>query len=146
MVEKQQESEQAEVEEGGSLIDQIMQETRLKPDDEGFDTAKKGVQAFISDLLAPQRRGEKIEQKIVDNMIREIDNRISLQVDEIIHHEDFQKIESAWRGLKMVVDRSDFRENIKMELLSVSKDELLEDFEDAPEVTKSGLYKHVYSA
>ncbi|MCZ6578893.1 MAG: type VI secretion system contractile sheath large subunit [Gammaproteobacteria bacterium] len=146
MAEEKQESQQAEVEEGGSLIDQIMQQTRLKPEDEGYDTAKKGIQAFIGDLLTPQRKGEKVEQKVVDNMIAEIDNRISMQVDEIIHHESFQKMESAWRGLKMVVDRTDFRENIKMELLSVSKEELLEDFEDAPDVTKSGLYKHVYSA
>ncbi len=146
MAEEKQESQQAEVEEGGSLIDQIMQQTRLKPEDDGYDTAKKGIQAFIGDLLTPQRKGEKVEQKIVDNMIAEIDNRISQQVDEIIHHENFQKMESAWRGLKMVVDRTDFRENIKMELLSVSKKELLEDFEDAPDVTKSGLYNHVYSA
>lgn len=146
MAEEKQESQQAEAAEGGSLIDQIMQETRLKPADEGYETAKKGIQAFIGDLLEPQRKGEKVEQKVVDNMIEEIDRRIGEQVDEVIHHKDFQKLESSWRGLKMVVDRTDFRENIKMELLSVTKDELLEDFEDAPDVTKSGLYKHAYSA
>jgi type VI secretion system protein ImpC len=146
MTEQMQEGQQAEVVERGSLIDQIMQETRLKPADEGYETAKKGVQAFITDLLAPQRKGEKVEQKVVDGMIQEIDVRIGQQVDQIIHHENFQKLESAWRGLKMVIDRTDFRENIKLELLSVSKAELLEDFEDAPEVTKSGLYKHAYSA
>lgn len=132
--------------EGISLIDQIMQETRLKPADDGYDTAKKGVEAFIGDLLAPSRKGEKVEQKVVDNMISEIDKRISLQVDEIMHHDDYQKLESAWRGLKMVVDRADFRENIKIEMLSVTKQEMVEDFEDAPDITKSGLYKHVYSA
>lgn len=146
MTEQKQEAEQAEAVESGSLIDQIMQETRLKPADEGYETAKKGIQAFITDLLEPQRRGEKVEQKVVDVMIQEIDVRIGQQVDQIIHHENFQKIESAWRGLKLVIDRTDFRENIKMELLSVSKPELLEDFEDAPDVTKSGLYKHAYSA
>jgi type VI secretion system protein ImpC len=146
MAEEQQQSEQAAEAEGISLIDQIMQETRLKPADEGYEMAKKGIQAFIGDLLAPQRRGEKVEQKVVDNMIAEIDNRVGQQVDEIIHHESFQKLESSWRGLKMVVDRTDFRENIRMELLSVSKDDLLEDFEDAPDITKSGLYKHAYSA
>jgi len=132
--------------EGGSLIDQIMQETRIKPTDEGYETAKRGVEAFIGDLLEPKRRGEKIEQKVVDDMIAEIDKRLSKQADAIIHHKDFQNVESAWRGLKMVVDRTDFRENIKLELLSVTKDELLEDFEDAPEITKSGLYKHAYTA
>ena len=39
MAEEQQQSEQQTVEEGGSLIDQIMQETRLKPVDEGYETA-----------------------------------------------------------------------------------------------------------
>ncbi|MDH5387817.1 MAG: type VI secretion system contractile sheath large subunit [Gammaproteobacteria bacterium] len=132
--------------EEGSLLDQIMQETRIKPTDDGYDTAKKGVEAFIADLLEPQRKGEKIEQKVVDNMIAEIDKRIGLQVDKVIHHKDFQNIESAWRGLKMVVDRTDFRENMKLELVSATKGELLEDFEDAPEIAKSGLFKHAYTA
>ncbi|HEX7048207.1 MAG TPA: type VI secretion system contractile sheath large subunit [Gammaproteobacteria bacterium] len=132
--------------EGGSLIEQIMAETRLKPTDEGYETAKRGVGAFIAELLSPNRQGEKVEQKFVDAMIAEIDKKLSGQVDEILHHEKFQKLESAWRGLKMVVDRTDFRENIKLELLNVSKDQLLEDFEDAPDVTKSGLYKHMYAA
>ena len=124
------------VTEEASLLDQIMAETRIKPEDEGYDTAKKGVQAFISDLLEPSKAGAKVEQKVVDNMIAEIDLKISKQVDAIIHNKQFQNIESAWRGLKMVVDRTDFRENIKIELLSVTKDELSEDFEDSPEVTK----------
>ncbi len=131
---------------GGSLLDEIMQQTRLKPEDDGYETAKKGVEAFIGDLLTPSRKGEKVEQKVVDKMIEEIDTRISAQVDEIMHQPEFQKLESAWRGVKMVVDRSDFRENIRMEMLSVSKEEMMEDFEDAPDITKSGLYKHVYSA
>lgn len=142
---QKQTTEQATTEEV-SLFEQIMQQTRIKPTDEGYDTAKKGVEAFISDLLEPQRKGEKVEQKVVDNMIAEIDKRLSKQVDEVLHHDDFQKLESAWRGLKMVVDRTDFRENVKLELLSVTKEELLEDFEDAPEIAKSGLYKHAYTA
>jgi type VI secretion system protein ImpC len=44
------------------------------------------------------------------------------------------------------VDNTDFRENLKIEILNVTKDELLEDFEDAPEVSKSGLYRTVYTS
>ncbi len=144
-LEKQMKASEATVQEG-SLIDQIMEQTRLKPDDDGYETAQKGVKAFIADLLAPNREGDKVEQKLVDQMISEIDSKLSAQMDEVIHHEKFKELESAWRGLKMVVDRTDFRENIKVEVLSVSKDELTEDFEDAPDVTKSGLYKHAYIA
>lgn len=129
-----------------SFIDQIMQETRLKPEEEGYETAKRGVEVFITNLLAPSRKGEKVEQKQVDQFIAEIDNKISKQVDQILHNDQFQEFESAWRGLKMVVDRTDFSENIAIEVLSVTKDELSEDFEDAPDVTKSGLYQHAYTA
>lgn len=146
MSEELQQNQEAAAAEGTSLIDQIMQETRLKPADDGYETAKKGVEAFIGDMLTPSRKGEKIEQKVVDNMIAEIDKRISQQVDQVIHNENFQKLESSWRGLKMVVDRTDFRENIKIEMMSASKEEMIEDFEDAPDITKSGLYKHIYSA
>src|SRR5690606_26203966 len=73
--------------------------------------------------------------------VAEIDRKLSAQVDEILHHEQFQKLEAAWRGLKLVVDRTDFRENIKIELLNASKEDLLADFEDSPELVQSGLYK-----
>jgi type VI secretion system protein ImpC len=69
MSEFEKQTSELSTSEEGSLIDQIMQETRIKPTDEGYETAKKGVEAFISDLLEPQRRGEKVEQKVVDDMI-----------------------------------------------------------------------------
>ncbi|MCE1818049.1 type VI secretion system contractile sheath large subunit, partial [Enterobacter hormaechei] len=58
----------------------------------------------------------------------------------------FQELESSWRSLKILVDRTDFRENIKINILHATKDELLEDFEFSPEIIQSGFYKHVYSA
>lgn len=129
-----------------SLLDTILQETKLKPSEEGYSIAKRGVEAFIAELLTPDRKGAKVHQAVINDMIAEIDRKLSSQVDAIMHHPTFQKIESAWRGLKFAVDRTNFRENIKFELLNVSKEDLLNDFEDAPEITKSGLYKSVYTA
>jgi type VI secretion system protein ImpC len=132
--------------EGGSLLEEILAETKMTPGDEGYEIAKRGVQAFIAELITPKREGEKIDKALVDALIAEIDVKLSRQMDEIIHHPTFQKLESAWRSLKFCIDRTDFRENIKVELLNCSKEDLLADFEDAPEVPKSGLYKIVYSA
>ena len=132
--------------EGGSLLEEILAETKMTPGDEGYEIAKRGVQAFIAELVTPKREGEKIDKALVDALIAEIDAKLSKQIDEIIHHPTFQKLESAWRSLKFVIDRVDFRENIKVEVLNCSKEDLLADFEDAPEVPKSGLYKIVYSA
>jgi len=137
-----QEVEAVELESG--LLDQIMTETKMKPSDEGFSVAKRGVEALIAEMLTPQNKDEKVNKSMVDQMISSIDEKLSIEVDEILHHKDVQKLESAWRGLKYVVDKTNFRENIRLELLSVSKDELLEDFEDSPEVVKSGLYQHCY--
>ncbi len=129
-----------------SLLDQILVETKITPKDDGYDVARKGVAAFIGELMKPAREGEKINNSVIDQMIASLDAKLSAQVDEILHHEQFQKIESAWRGLKFVIDRTDFRQNIRLELLNCSKEEMLIDFEDSPEIVKSGLYKHVYSA
>ncbi|EYF03379.1 type VI secretion system contractile sheath large subunit [Chondromyces apiculatus] len=132
--------------EGNSLLEEILAETKMTPGDEAYEIAKRGVQAFIAELVTPKREGEKIDKALVDAMISEIDAKLSRQVDEILHNPHFQKLESAWRGLKFLIDRTDFRENVKIELLNCSKEDLLNDFEDAPEVVKSGLYKTVYSA
>lgn len=130
--------------ESGSLLDSILHETRLKPNDEGFDIAKRGVQAFLCELLRTNTV-EKVDQSLVDLMISEIDQKLSMQIDAILHHEEVQEIEASWRGLKYLIDHTDFRENIRIELISASKSELLDDFEDAPEIVKSGLYKQIYT-
>lgn len=130
----------------GSLLEQILSETKIAPNDDAYGVAKAGVEAFIAELLTPKRANEKVDKSVVDQMIADIDQRLSKQVDEILHNPQFQQLESAWRGLKFTVDRVDFRENIKIELLNCSKEDLMEDFEDAPEITKSGLYKIAYTA
>lgn len=131
---------------GASLLSQIMEQSQLTPGGEDYDIAKRGVQAFITELLSSRHADEKVNKGAVDRMIAELDRKVSRQVDRILHHAHFQCVESAWRGLKFLVDRTDFRENVKIEVLSATKEELLDDFEQAPEVVQSGLYKHIYSA
>ena len=129
-----------------SLLDEILAETQLRPGDEGYEIARSGVGAFIAQMLAPDRKGEKVDKVLVDAMIAEIDRKLSTQLDAILHAAPLQKLESSWRGLKHLVDRTDFRENVRIELLSSTKEELAADFEDSPEITKSGLYRTAYSA
>src|SRR5690606_17923976 len=100
---------------------------------------------FVESILNSPAAVEKIDKAVLDNQIAEIDRRISLQLDEILHTPEFQKMESTWRSLKFLVDRTDFRRNVKIDILDLSKEELSEDFEDAPETIQSGLYKHVYT-
>ncbi|MDA7086925.1 type VI secretion system contractile sheath large subunit [Pseudomonas sp. SA3-5] len=128
------------------ILDRIIAETKLTPDDDAYDIAKRGVSAFIEELLKPQNENEPVKKAMVDRMIAEIDAKLSRQMDEILHNAEFQALESSWRGLQLLVDRTNFRENIKLEIINASKQDLLDDFEDSPEITQSGLYKHIYTA
>lgn len=139
-------AEQKQTTQEVSLLDEIVTATKLKPSDDSYSLAKKGVEALIAQLIEPGKKVEKISKAVVDDMIAEVDEKLSRQLDAILHNPKVQELESAWRSLKFLVDRTDFRENVKLELLNLSKDDLLEDFEDAPEIPKSGLYKTVYTA
>lgn len=134
------------VELNGFLLDNIIAETNLTREDETYGVVKSGVGALIRELLKSENSEEKVNKSIVDRMIAQIDAKISAQMDEILHQAQFQALESKWRGLYMLVERTDFRQNIMMEMINVSKEELLEDFEECLDITQSGLYKHIYSS
>jgi type VI secretion system protein ImpC len=128
-----------------SIIDSIIETTKYKPSDESYAIAERGLKAFLKELVGT-KGSARVHQSVVNEMITALDHKLSLQIDEILHHAQVQKLESSWRGLKLLIDRTDFRENTKIEILNVSKDDLLADFEDSPEITKSGLYRQIYTA
>ena len=129
-----------------NFLDDIVESTRLKPTDEAYEVTKTGLQTFLAELVKPKYDGAKISGDLVDMMIAELDSQLSAQVNEIIHNKTFKELESSWRGLKFLIDRTDFRENIKVQIVNLSKQDLIDDFEDAPEITKSGLYRTVYTS
>jgi type VI secretion system protein ImpC len=147
MAEEQQQGGAATTLAEGSLLDQILAEAKVTPaDQDTYAIARAGVSAFITDILTSSDKHRKIDKAAVDVMIAEIDARLSAQINEVLHAPAFQKLEAAWRGLKYLVDKVDFRENVRVEVLNVSKQDLIDDFEDSPEIPKSGLYRTVYSA
>lgn len=105
-----------------------------------------GIQVFLDLATRNNARIERIDKTLLDQYIAQIDQTIGSQLDVILHHPDFQKMESSWRGLQFMIDRCDFRCNTKVEILDCSKEDLLEDFEEAPEIIQTGLFKHVYVA
>jgi type VI secretion system protein ImpC len=139
-----QEQKTAPAKESSSLLDEIIATTSLKPGDESYATAKEGLTAFVKGIAGQSQ--VRISGQLVDQLVADIDAKISAQMDLILHAEPFQKLESSWRALKFLTDRTDFRENTKIEIMNVSKEDLLSDFEDAPDITKSGLYKQAYTA
>jgi type VI secretion system protein ImpC len=95
----------------------------------------------------PRLRPDQIivDKAGVDQAIVMLDDAIARQVDAILHHPKFQALESIWRSLRYLVANVNFRENCEIHLLNCAKQDLIDDFEDAPEIAKSGLYRTVYS-
>ena len=65
----------------------------------------------------------------IEAMIAELDRRMSKQINAIMHHEDFQKIESAWRGLHYLVNNTETDEMLKISVMNISKTDLAQDTE-----------------
>ena len=124
----------------------VWQDSQAMSDATADERVTAAMQVFLTRLKISGAKVEKLDKNLLDHHIAELDRQISRQLDAVMHHDEFQKVESAWRGLKSLVDKTDFRQNVKIEVLDVSKDDLRQDFEDAPEIIQSGLYLQTYVA
>jgi type VI secretion system protein ImpC len=89
---------------------------------------------------------QAVTPALVDSLIAAIDQRLAAQLDAILHHPTFQALEREWRTVKFLVDRIDSRENIIVEMVNLSREDLDLDFQDSPEIGQSGLYRLAYVA
>ncbi len=78
-------------------------------------------------------------------LISSLEEKMCRQIDAIIHHADFRRLETAWRTAQFLIERTDFGENCELAFLNIGKQGLLENFDDVPEVFQSQLYQHVYA-
>src|ERR1700712_694144 len=102
------------------------------------------LDALLKVLADSGRSVDRLDKSLLDFHIDALDRRVNKHLDDVLHSAQFQAVESAWRGLKYLVDRTDFRENVRIEVLDCSKETLQQDFDDTPEVIESGLYHHAY--
>jgi len=81
---------------------------------------------------------------MISARVAQIDHLISLQLNEVLHNEQFQKLESTWRGLKYLLDQSETGTQLKIRILNASKKDLLRDLQRAAEFDQSAMFKKVY--
>lgn len=82
----------------------------------------------------------------LDVAIADIDDRLGAQVDAVLHDPAFQRLEATWRAIHWLVERLSGAPLVRIKLLDLPKDELIEDLEDAPELSKSELYRLIYTS
>jgi type VI secretion system protein ImpC len=126
------------------LLDQIVEQGRFGSDASARERGKNLVTEFIAQVLDGSMTVAKDAEMMINARIAQIDHLLSLQLNEVLHHPDFQKLEGTWRGLKHLMDQSETGTGLKIRVLNVTKKELLRDMQKAPEFDQSALFKKVY--
>ncbi|HUA58805.1 MAG TPA: type VI secretion system contractile sheath large subunit [Verrucomicrobiae bacterium] len=134
----------AQTTEGGGLLDQIVEQGRLARDPAARERGKNLVKEFVSQVLEGAMTVSKDAEAMITARIAQIDHLVSIQLNEVLHHAEFQKLEGSWRGLRYLLDQSETSDKLKIRVLNVTKKELLRDLQRAPEFDQSALFKKVY--
>src|SRR5436190_22674233 len=88
--------------EAPNLLDQVIAATRPQSDKEA-ERAKDYFRQFLDKVVQPGQVVSKDVEENVKYWIAQIDKSLSAQLNEVMHHPDFQKLEASWRGLKYLV-------------------------------------------
>ena len=127
-----------------SLLDQIVAEGRFSRDAASQERGKDLVKEFVSQVLEGHVTVTRDTEAAIQARLAQIDQLISRQLNEVMHHASFQKLEGSWRGLKYLMDQSETGEGLKIKVLNVSKKDLLKDLQRASEFDQSAMFKKVY--
>jgi len=127
-----------------SLLDQIVEQGWFGVEAASRERGKDLVKEFVSQVLDGSMTIAKDAEMMINARIAQIDHLLSLQLNEILHHPQFQKLEGSWRGLKYLMDNSETGVGLKIRVMNATKKELLRDIEKAPEFDQSALFKKVY--
>ncbi len=141
--EKEAQQAAAETQELG-LLDQIVQQGRFGSEPAAQERGRDLIKRFVSEVLEGTITVSQDTESMLNARIAQIDHLISLQLNEILHHEEFQRLEATWRGLKYLLSQTETSVMLKIKILNVSKKELLKDLQKAPEFDQSALFKKVY--
>jgi type VI secretion system protein ImpC len=126
-----------------SLLDQIVETGRFG-DPSARERGKGLIKEFVAQVLEGSMALGRDADQMISARVAQIDHLISLQLNEVLHHPQFQKLESTWRGLKYLLEQSETGTQLKIRILNASKKDLLRDLQRAPEFDQSAMFKKVY--
>ena len=116
------------------------------------DTEKQTVDAAVATLAEQALANVSVVSgdviRTIESVIAELDRKLTSQVNRVIHHEDFQKLESAWRGLHHLVNNTETDELLKIRVLPVGKKELGKSLAKFKGVAwdQSPIFRKIYTA
>lgn len=92
------------------------------------DDAKSAIQSAVQTLAEQVLQGANVISNdalsSITAIIASIDKKLTEQINHILHHQDFQQLEGAWRGLHYLVNNTETDETLKIRVFNISKNEL----------------------
>jgi type VI secretion system protein ImpC len=128
----------------GSLLDQVITETRIGRNEEQRAESRRQIATLVEEVMSGTVRIAKDLETTISARIADIDQLLTVQLNEIIHAPEFQKLEASWRGLHYLVSQSETSTMLKLRVMNASKEDLRKDLERASEFDQSALFKKVY--
>jgi type VI secretion system protein ImpC len=124
MAEQQTTSALASVNFEGSDLASLLNKEFKPKTEEARSAVELAVQTLAQQALAQTQLISGDTVKSIESMIAAIDRKLSEQINQILHHADFQKLEGAWRGLHHLVNNTETDEQLKIRVMNISKAEL----------------------
>ena len=109
--------------EGNDFASLLNKEFKPKSD-EAKSAVESAIQTLAQQALANVNLIGTDTVATIESMIAALDRKLSEQVNLILHHGDFQKLESAWRGLSYMVKNTETDEHLKIRVMAISKQDL----------------------
>lgn len=134
----------ASAQEGSGLLDEIVEQSRIARSPVEHERAKDLISELAREVMSGTILVSDNLSASLDKRIAELDQLISKQLSAVMHHPDFQKVESVWRGLYYFCQESPSNPMIKIRMLNTTKKELTKDFQSAIDFDQSALFKKIY--
>src|SRR5688500_10374472 len=116
--------------------------------DEAKEAVERAVRTLAEQALSQTKLISTDVVKSIEAIIAQIDKKLTEQINLILHHEDFQKLEGAWRGLHYLVNNTETDEMLKIRFIDMSKAELGKTLKRYKGTAwdQSPLFKRIYEA
>jgi type VI secretion system protein ImpC len=127
-----------------TILDRILRDGKMAREESQKAYAKDLIAEFVDQVVS---QGEVVGSGVVEAInarIAQIDELISAQLNEIMHHSEFQTLEATWRGMHYLVMNTETSTRLKLRVLNVSRKDLQKDLDKAVEFDQSALFKMVY--
>jgi type VI secretion system protein ImpC len=126
------------------LLKEILDKGLRARDTSQTEQAKDLLSEFVRQITEGQMKLDKDMVSTINERIKDIDEKITKQLNAIMHNEEFQRLEASWRGLRHLVFNSETGTMLKIRVFNISKKELFKDLDRAVEFDQSALFKKIY--